>query len=392
MQHSHSQSLLFDSTSKPYSKSMIEDVAIEMLRMELHDEESYKINLPFVTYTNTELEKDHYMMQLQKQKLNDLSNQTENQFTRWEDMKELRDERFDRLDKVRMYKQHQHAWPVYKYGYEKAMNLNSGLVYLKTPKLEQSIRSQINSADVEKKVCIEKKKKKKKTVVATNNSNIRNSQGTNEIPTALLEQPALVVSPSSKDKISEIGNQASGIIENVSSAATQASILKVEIPTPTLNRRNSSELLRFDDSLSLPSLYLSGSPSLAIANQQSAQHQTAAVVGMESNYCTIKKFFADNNDIQSSQHQPTMHMGGMYHQSSQKTRASFSQPSMHLNKYQRQQMMQEPYYFVKRKTEEQLYPRAPTIRLLPIDANMYFLDAATGNGTDTIDNKPRARR
>ena len=98
---------------------MIEDVAIEMIRMELHDKGSYEIKFPFATYTDSNIEKDHFMTQQQKQKLHDLSNQTDNQFTKWEEMKGLRDERFDRLDKVRLYKQHQNVWSVYKYGYDK---------------------------------------------------------------------------------------------------------------------------------------------------------------------------------------------------------------------------------------------------------------------------------
>ena len=59
------------------------------------------------------------MKQLEAQKVHDMSNTIDNQFTRWDSMKELRDERFDRIDKIRLYREHQNIWPVYKYGYDK---------------------------------------------------------------------------------------------------------------------------------------------------------------------------------------------------------------------------------------------------------------------------------
>ena len=107
-----------------YTKSMLDDCTLEFLRVENHLLNSAARNTKdnsddFTDEDEQEIVDKNFYRELQKQKAYEYNNLDESHFQKWEDMKNLRDERFNREDKINVLRQHKAIWPIYKYTQEK---------------------------------------------------------------------------------------------------------------------------------------------------------------------------------------------------------------------------------------------------------------------------------
>ena len=107
-----------------YTKSMLDDCTLEFLRVEHHLSHSSTANYlkdhdDFTDEDEQEIIDKNFYKALQKQKAFEYNNLDESHFQKWENMKYLRDERFNREDKINVLRQHKAVWPIYKYTQEK---------------------------------------------------------------------------------------------------------------------------------------------------------------------------------------------------------------------------------------------------------------------------------
>ena len=141
------------------------------------------------------------------------------------------------------------------------MNLNSGLVYLKTPKLETSIRSRSNddSSTSQGNKRVEKKKNNKNKTMNTNTNKTQEYSSTAQI-------------------INDEMLEAESVNDTNKYTQSQKNRLKVQVP-PMLDQSE----FRFDDSISLPSIQITdrtdkfNTPSAASALPSSYKKQITPV-------------------------------------------------------------------------------------------------------------------